>query len=109
MGGVDSVSSSSTLSSLTPQTVPAIPDANSIKDQYVAGNITGKQAIDLLDFLVIRSYESTPNKETNPYACDVNGLAKLSCASGSGDDTKKMTARSPRSDGPPIRAVTLVG
>jgi hypothetical protein len=86
-------------------------DANSIKDQYVGGNITANVAIELLDFLVERSYESTPNKEKNPFGCDVNGLAKLSCPNGDGDGSKSKSIRSPRSDidGKPIRSVTLVG
>lgn len=83
-----------------PDGVVDVPDANSIKNNYVEGNLTGYETIALLDFLVDRVYESTPSKEGNPYSCDVNGLAKLSCGH------KK---KSPRPDGEPIRAVTLNG
>merc|ERR1712216_1040714 len=53
-------------------------DANSIKEQYEGGNITSTETLGLLNFLVDRVYQSTPSRDSNPYACDVNGLAKLS-------------------------------
>ena len=76
-------------------------DANSIKEQYVGGNITATQTLDVLEFLVESVYHSTPDKSTSVYACDFNGLAGLSC-----EDTP---VRSPRTDGEPIRSVTLAG
>jgi len=75
-----------------------IKDANAIKDNYMDGNITSSETVSLLDYFVERVYESTPLKESDIYACDVNGLAKLSCDGSS---------RSPRLDGAPIRSVTL--
>jgi len=82
----------------------SISDANSIKNEYVKGKITSSDALKLLNFLVNNVYESTPSTDTNPYGCDVNGLAKLSC-----DEEGGKKKKSPRSDGKPIRSVNLVG
>ena len=87
------------LAGIEPNENVTLVDANSINLNYVAGNITGAEAVSLLDFMVERVYESSPSPQSDLYACDVNGLAKLSC----GDDRV-----SPRSDGAPIRSVTLV-
>jgi hypothetical protein len=76
-----------------------INDANSIKNQFEAGNVTASDTVKILDYLVQTVYESTPDKDSDPYACDVSGLAKLDCKPGG----------SPRTDGEPIRAVTLAG
>lgn len=78
-----------------------INDANSIKNNYVAGNTTAAETMALLEFLVGNVYGSTPNKAVSPYACEFNGLAKLAC--------KDIKRRSPRIDGEPIRSVTLAG
>lgn len=98
------------------ETVPddvSITDANSIKDQFVGQNITADDALTLLNFLVERSYHSTPSVATNPYGCDVNGLAQLSChhpaANTNGDNNDTNKSRSPRKDGQPIRSVNLIG
>lgn len=77
-----------------------LKDANSIKEQYIGGNITASETLDLLDFLVTSVYQSSPNKNQDPYACEFNGLAALTC------DVKR---RSPRADGTPIRSATLAG
>lgn len=79
-----------------------LKDANSIKDQYLAGNLTATETLDVLEFLVTAVYKSTPDKDSNPYTCEFNGLAALTCNSGE-------PLRSPRSDGEPIRSVTLAG
>mmetsp|Transcript_6895 Transcript_6895/g.7623 ORF Transcript_6895/g.7623 Transcript_6895/m.7623 type:complete len:576 (-) Transcript_6895:122-1849(-) len=79
-----------------------LKDANSIREQYEGGNITATETLSLLNFMVDRVYQSTPDSESDLYACDVNGLAKLSCD----HQNKKET---PRSDGQPIRSVTLKG
>eukprot|EP00536_Pseudo-nitzschia_multiseries_P003569 jgi/Psemu1/252742/estExt_Genewise1Plus.C_560038 len=76
-----------------------VTDANSIQENFAKGLASGADTISLLEFLVKRVYASTPSPESNAYACDVNGLAKLSCAT---------AFASPRSDGAPIRSVTLV-
>ena len=76
-------------------------DANSIKEQYVAGNVTATDTVKLLNFLVQSVYDSTPNQASTPYACEINGLAKLHCGS--------EGTRSPRTDGEPIRAASLAG
>ena len=78
-----------------------LKDANDIKDQYVAGNITASETLDVLEFLVSSAYKSSADLSSNPYACEFNGLAALTC--------KDTTVRSPRLDGEPIRAVTLSG
>lgn len=77
-----------------------IENANAIKDQYKAGNITASDTLAILNFLVESVYKSTPNKGTSPYACEISGLAKLSCSS---------QAKGPRTDGMPIRAANLAG
>jgi len=104
------------LAGIEPNENVTLADANSINANYLDGNITSLETISLLDFLVGRVYESTPSKESNLYACDVNGLAKLSCGGGDDGDNDEQktkistrTRRSPRSDGEPIRSVTLAG
>ena len=77
-------------------------DANSIKEQYEGGNITSTETLGLLNFLVDRVYQSTPSRDSNPYACDVNGLAKLSCT-----NTQKKEPL--LADHQPVRSVTLQG
>jgi len=79
-----------------------IKDANAIKEQYVGKNTTASETLALLEFVVERVYDATPNKDSTPYGCEINGLAKLSC----GPD---LDIRSPRKDGEPIRSVSLAG
>lgn len=79
-----------------------IKDANAIKDQYVGKNTTAAETLALLDFIVQRVYAATPDKASTPYGCEINGLAKLSCGA-------TGTIRSPRTDGKPIRSVSLAG
>jgi len=76
-----------------------INEVNAINLQYKAGNFSSKDTVKMLDLLVKSVYYSTPNKDADPYACEFNGLAKLSCDS----------IGSPRSDDVPIRSVTLSG
>jgi hypothetical protein len=77
----------------------AIRDANSIKNQFLAGNTTAADTVKILDFLVQKTYESTPHKESSPYACDIGGLAKLDCEFGATGSPRTVA----------IRAVTLAG
>lgn len=78
-----------------------IDNANAIKEQFVGGNTTATETVALLDFLVERVYQSSSNLDSSPYACEFNGLAKLDCPS--------VHPRSPRTDGLPIRAVSMAG
>jgi hypothetical protein len=78
-----------------------IDNANAIKEQFVCGNTTASQTVTLLDFLVDNVYRSSVNLATSPYACEFSGLAKLECPS--------VKARSPRTDGMPIRSISLAG
>ncbi|KAL3913467.1 MAG: hypothetical protein SGILL_006478, partial [Bacillariaceae sp.] len=78
-----------------------IDNANAIKEQFVGGNTTATETVALLEFLVENVYKSSANLASSPYACEFNGLAKLECSS--------MKSRSPRSDGSPIRSVSMAG
>jgi hypothetical protein len=77
--------------------------ANDIKDQYVGGNLTALETLDVLEFLVTSVYKSSANQVGDMYACEFNGLAGLDC------DGKDKATKSPRSDGAPIRSATLAG
>ena len=82
--------------------VPDIVTANDIKDNFLNGKITPTQAVDLFDLLTQTVYQSSPNVNKDPYACNVNGLATLDCASSGGRSlliNKSMM----------IRSVTLAG
>ncbi|GKY93510.1 hypothetical protein MPSEU_000318400 [Mayamaea pseudoterrestris] len=72
-----------------------IKDANAIKETYQMHNVTANETVQLLDYLIKSVYHSTPGKDMDPYACNVNGLATLQCA-------PVNTIRT-------IRAVTLAG
>ena len=99
------------LAGMEPNENVTLADANSINLNYVAGNITGAEAVSLLDFMVERVYESSPSPQSDAYACDVNGLAKLSCGTRNNNNNNINNSDdrvSPRSDGAPIRSVTLV-
>ena len=78
-----------------------IDNANAIKEQYVGGNTTATETVALLEFLVEHVYKSSSNLASSPYACEFNGLAKLECPA--------AKARSPRTDGLPIRAASMAG
>ena len=74
----------------------AIKDSNSINRAYINGTISGGDAVDLIDFFVQSVYQSTGiGVSGDTHACDVNGLAKLTC------DNKKDLGL--------IRSVTLQG
>jgi len=77
-----------------------IANANDIQEQFLDQNITASDAVKMLDYLIQSVYHSTPSKETSPYACEFSGLAELGCSG---------FRRSPRTDGFPIRSVTLAG
>lgn len=82
--------------------VVVLDSANSIKEQYDGSNITATDTVKLLNFLVQSVYDTTPNKASTPYACEIGGLAKLHCGS--------EISKSPRtSDGEPIRSAALAG
>jgi hypothetical protein len=73
-------------------------DANSIGDAYRNGNITGADAVNVLDLLVQSIYNSSGiGVNSDVHACDVSGLTTLSCPS-----------VPPRSH-PKLRAATLAG
>lgn len=81
-----------------------ITTSNDIQNQYVGGNLTASDTLDMLNFLIDRVYQSTPEVEANPYACEFNGLAKLEC---DGSVTKKSSIL--LANGEPIRSATLAG
>lgn len=72
-----------------------LADANAIKTQFQGGNLTASETIELLDVFVKSVYFSTPNKATDPFACELGGLARLQC-----DPVNTL---------PTIRSVTLAG
>lgn len=80
-----------------------IPDANAIKEQYEGKNLTSTDTVKMLDYLVQSVYQSTPDHNSSPYACEFNGLAELSCPG------QSSATRNPRADGKPIRSTTLAG
>jgi hypothetical protein len=77
-----------------------LEDSNAINLQFLGGNITASDTVDLLDYFVKQVYFTTPNKAETPYGCDVGGLAKLDC----GDARPSVLP-----DGEPVRSVTLSG
>ena len=81
-------------------TAVPLEDSNAINLQFLGGNITASDTVDLLDFFVKQVYFTTPNKGETPYGCDVGGLAKLECGS-----AKPSILPS----GDPVRSVTLTG
>lgn len=80
-----------------------VATANAIKNQYAAGNITATETLQVLNFVVQSVYHATPDKESNPYACEFNGLAELTCPD------EPSSHQSPMPKGVPIRSVTLAG
>jgi hypothetical protein len=79
-------------------------DANSIKNEYVAGNISSTDTIQILNTFIQMVYASSSNVEKDVYACELGGLAKLDC-SGSGISTPSIATSPP----PVIRSVTMAG
>lgn len=78
----------------------ALKDTNAIKEQFVGGNLTALETVDLLDFFVQAVYQSTADVAETPLACDVGGLAQLTC----GEAPPSILA-----DGSPLRAATIAG
>ena len=94
-------------------TMPAAPPlfssrnvtkAEDILHHYQDGNLTSQETVDILNFLVERTYDSTPQVELSPYACDINGLGKLvDCPTASSSTTTTLSSQKK------IRAVTIAG
>jgi hypothetical protein len=79
-----------------------ITEVNTIKDQYLANNITAANTVEILDLLVQNFYRSSPNLDQSTYACDFNGLSALECEN-------PAPTNSVLHGGSPLRAVTLAG
>eukprot|EP00545_Synedropsis_sp_CCMP1620_P013659 CAMPEP_0119016376 /NCGR_PEP_ID=MMETSP1176-20130426/12465_1 /TAXON_ID=265551 /ORGANISM="Synedropsis recta cf, Strain CCMP1620" /LENGTH=595 /DNA_ID=CAMNT_0006969753 /DNA_START=12 /DNA_END=1799 /DNA_ORIENTATION=- len=75
-----------------------IKDANAIQLQYDNGNLTSSDVCQLLDLYIQSVYTSSHDTVTDPTACDVGGLTKLTC------DRTNLAAKKD-----PIRAATLAG
>lgn len=95
-----------------------IVDSNAIKLKYDDKNITAAEAVDLVDLFVQSVYFSTSDVDKDVMACDVGGLAKLSCehASGrtiplfsSGGDSDDDSDDEEKDATKKIRSVTLAG
>lgn len=56
-----------------------LKDANAIKETFEMKNVTASDTVKFLDYFVKVVYHSTPNKATDPYACNVGGLGTLQC------------------------------
>jgi hypothetical protein len=82
-----------------------IPNSANLTQSYAAGDISDSATIEVVDQYVSAVYASSfPGVDSNPYGCNVNGLATLvDCPTNSG------TKKSIRPDGDIIRAVTLAG
>mmetsp|Transcript_14190 Transcript_14190/g.30833 ORF Transcript_14190/g.30833 Transcript_14190/m.30833 type:complete len:558 (-) Transcript_14190:136-1809(-) len=81
-----------------------IPDSANLTQTFAKGDITAAATVDILDQYVSAVYASSSGVDSNPYACDVSGLATLGkCESATG------TAKSLRPDGDVVKAVTLAG
>jgi len=73
-------------------------------DKLKDGNLTGAEAIDVLDQMNQAVYASSANAATDSYACNLNGLSKLECGS-----SNKKQHLTPANGDPVIRSVTLAG
>ncbi|GAX24520.1 hypothetical protein FisN_18Lh074 [Fistulifera solaris] len=73
-----------------------LPDANAIQTQYQGGNLTAQETVNVLNLMIEAVYQSTPNHEADPFACELGGLAQLQCQT-----TKPSTTT--------VRSVTLAG
>lgn len=82
-----------------------IPDSATFTGSFEAGNITASQAVEVVDQYINAVYKtSAEGASSNPYGCDVGGLATLqNCTS------PTRTLRSLRKDKDIVRAVTLSG
>lgn len=78
-----------------------LEDSNDINEQFLAGNITASDAVELLDFFVKAVYDSSSDVQAKPYGCDAGGLAKLDCG--------EFPLPSILPSGGPIRAATVAG
>lgn len=76
-----------------------VATSNQIKDNIVNASLAPQQGVDLLDLLTKAVYESTADADQIPYACDINGLAKLRCPGINSMATSSFES--------PIRSVTL--
>jgi hypothetical protein len=79
-----------------------LPDANAIKTQYQGGNLTAQETVNVLNLLVESVYQSTPNHESDPFACELGGLSQLQCSSQTTTTPTPTTTTT-------IRSVTLAG
>jgi len=82
-----------------------IPDSAKLTQMFAAGNITASQVVEVVDQYVEAVYKSSAEgASSNPYGCDVGGLATLeNCSSSTG------TPSSLRKDKDIVKAVTLSG
>lgn len=83
----------------------AIPDSANLTQSFAAGNITAAATVDIVNEYIATVYASSSGVDTNPYACDVNGLATLNNC----DKSTTDTPTSLRSDGDIVKSVTLAG
>ena len=83
----------------------AIPDSANLTQTFAAGNITAAATVDIVNEYIATVYASSSGVDTNPYACDVNGLATLNNC----DKSTTDTPTSLRSDGDIVKSVTLAG
>ena len=85
----------------------AVKDANAIKTLYDAGKLSDDAAVGVLDAFVRSVYASGDKNQDDPGACEVNGMAKLTCDDA--PDAARALPWAERFGGAPIRAVTLAG
>mmetsp|Transcript_22266 Transcript_22266/g.48290 ORF Transcript_22266/g.48290 Transcript_22266/m.48290 type:complete len:610 (+) Transcript_22266:161-1990(+) len=91
-----------------------IPDSANLTQTFAAGNLDPSTTIEIVDQYVHAVYGSSSNLDTNPYGCDLSGLATLeNCSktniSSSSSSSGTNKARSLRHDGDLVRSVTLAG
>jgi anti-sigma28 factor (negative regulator of flagellin synthesis) len=96
--GSDSSSSSSSSSSSIASPDFEVKDVEDLKNNLNDGNLTASEGVEVLNFFLKNVYQSTPDVQASPFACDINGLVTLSCDSKPATSTKT-----------PVRAVTLAG
>lgn len=85
------------INSNTSEPIFSVVTVEDLKKHYADGNLTASDTVDILDFLVKNTYQSTPSVNEEPYACDVSGVVTLTCDQG---EREKVT---------PVRAVTMAG
>ena len=83
-----------------------ITDANAIAKQYEAGNLTSAETLQVFDRYVGAVYDSSPDAEKDPKACDAGGLTSLQ-----GDECEAVDTRpwSKVFGDAPVRAATASG